>query len=73
MVTEISELKELGSCRSAEAADGLREFTDYLTLYINMRVPLAERIIIEPNENGYVCAILAITKLQNLIYLTMKY
>lgn len=54
MVTEISELKELGSCRSAESADGLRELTDYLTLYINMRVPLAERIIIEPNDNGYV-------------------
>lgn len=54
MVTEISELKELRVCRSTEATDDLRELTDYLTLYINMRVPLAERIFIEPNENGYI-------------------
>ena len=32
----------------------MRELTDYLTLYVNMRIPLAEKIIIEPSDSGYI-------------------
>lgn len=54
MVTEFDELKTIGSQNTASQNEDLRELTDYLTLYINMRIPLAEKIIIEPRNDGYV-------------------
>ena len=53
MVTEFDELKTLDFHKDTAHDDDLRELTDYLTLYINMRIPLAEKIIINPTESGY--------------------
>lgn len=54
MITEFDELKTIGSQNTATQNEDLRELTDYLTLYVNMRIPLAEKIIIEPRNDGYV-------------------
>ena len=54
MVTDFKELKVLDFNKNTSQHDDLRELTDYLTLYVNMRIPLAEKIILEPSDSGYI-------------------